>query len=101
MTTPRNDSPQSGGRPRTPISVEAPDFITATDLQLRLRDHRPSLRPHGDGQSYELGLVVRDPRPVLGRLQEWLEEFGLGEIVVRVGSRPYQMRSRRLDWIDR
>jgi hypothetical protein len=81
------------------VVVEAPGFLSATDLQVRLAEFAPTVQFCGDA-AYEVTLAVRELLSLLGPLQAWVDQCTLDEVALSIDAKQYRMYPRRLAWAD-
>lgn len=78
----------------THVVVDAPGFVAATDLQVRLRGSAASVRSRASGDDFEVMLETRDVPAVLHALQEWVDTLALQEVSLFLDGRPYVLQRR-------
>jgi hypothetical protein len=81
------------------VVVEAPGFLSATDLQVRLAEFAPTVQFCGDAV-YEVTLAARELPSLLHPLQAWVDQCPLDEVAVTIDAKQYRMYPRRLAWTD-
>jgi hypothetical protein len=76
------------------VVVRAPDFLSASDLQVRLLPRYSRVRPASDDDACDLVVETRDVSAVLHGVHEWLVFHAFAEVALVVDRREYRMQGR-------
>lgn len=76
------------------VAVEAPDFVSGSDLRDRLARFQASALTGAAGEMLVLVENAPSARAVLAIVRDWIESWNVNQVEVRLGHKTYLVQRR-------